>query len=48
MFERLNYLYHAGKLIVEQLDIAVSREWITVEQKSQIIAVHDNTTNNDF
>ncbi len=38
MFERLNYLYHAGKLIVEQLDVAVSRGWITVEQKAQIIA----------
>jgi len=39
MFERLNYLYHTGKLIVEQLDIAVSKSWITVEQKGQIVAV---------
>ncbi len=37
MFERLNYLYHAGKLTAEQLDIAVSKEWITAEQKTEIL-----------
>lgn len=37
MFERLNYLYHAGQLTAEQLDIAVSKAWITSEQKSEII-----------
>ena len=39
MFERLNYLYHSGKLTEVQLDIAVSKGWITVEQKQQIITV---------
>lgn len=38
MFERLNYLYHAGKLTAEQLDIAVSKAWITADQKTEIIA----------
>ncbi len=28
MFERLNYLYHAGKITAEQLDRAVSKAWI--------------------
>lgn len=36
MFERLNYLYHASKLTAEQLDIAVSKSWITAEQKAEI------------
>ncbi len=37
MFERLNYLYHAGKLTTEQLDIAVSKAWITAQQKTEIV-----------
>lgn len=37
MFERLNYLYHAGKLTAVQLGIAVSKAWITAEQKIEII-----------
>nr|WP_117407514.1 XkdX family protein [Ruminiclostridium cellobioparum] len=36
MFERLNYLYHAEKLTAEQLDIAVSKSWITTEQRLEI------------
>lgn len=38
MFARLNYLYHAGRLTAEQLDIAVSKAWITAEQKLEIIS----------
>jgi hypothetical protein len=37
MFERLKYLYESGKLSVEQLDVAVSKEWINVEQKELIM-----------
>lgn len=37
MFERLSYLYRAGKLTAEQLDIAVSKAWITAEQKTEIL-----------
>ncbi|WP_081741809.1 XkdX family protein [Ruminiclostridium josui] len=37
MFERLSYLYNTGKITKGQLDIAVSKGWITVEEKTQII-----------
>ncbi|EPR07665.1 XkdX family protein [Ruminiclostridium papyrosolvens] len=37
MFERLHYLYNIGKLTAEQLGIAVSKGWITAEEKSKII-----------
>lgn len=37
MFERLKYLYNSGKLTAEQLDIAVSKAWITAEQKAEIL-----------
>jgi hypothetical protein len=37
MFERLKYLYESGKLSVEQLDVAVSKGWITGDQKEKII-----------
>ncbi|MHB8065014.1 MAG: XkdX family protein [Ruminiclostridium sp.] len=37
MFERLSYLYSIGKLTVEQIDAAVSKGWITAEQKTEII-----------
>ncbi len=38
MFERLNYLYKAGKLTDLQLDVAVSKGWISEDQKQQIVA----------
>lgn len=37
MFERLKYLFDAGKLTTDQLDIAVSKGWITSGQKTEII-----------
>ena len=37
MFERLKYLYDNGKLTELQLDVAVSKAWITKEQKQQLI-----------
>lgn len=37
MFERLNYLYHVGKITAEQLEAAVSKAWITTEQEIDII-----------
>lgn len=37
MFERLNYLYRANELTEKQLDIAVSKGWITAEEKMKII-----------
>ncbi len=37
MFERLNYLHKVNELTEKQLDIAVSKGWITVEEKSKII-----------
>ncbi len=36
MFERLNYLYKANELTEKQLNIAVSKGWITEAQKAQI------------
>ncbi|VUZ28547.1 Uncharacterised protein [Acetobacterium wieringae] len=38
MYERLLYLYQSGRLTAAQLDIAVSKGWITTEQKAEIIA----------
>ena len=37
MFERLNYLHKANELTEKQLDIAVSKGWITEDQKAEII-----------
>ena len=37
MFERLKALYSQGKLTAAQLDVAVSKGWITEEQKQEII-----------
>lgn len=37
MFERLKYLYNAGKLTAEQLEVAVSKGWITEPQKQEIL-----------
>lgn len=37
MFERLSYLYSLGKITLGQLDIAVSKGWITAEEKMKII-----------
>lgn len=38
MFERLKYLYDSGKLTEVQLDVAVSKGWISVEEKQQMIS----------
>ncbi|MEA4805069.1 XkdX family protein [Acetobacterium wieringae] len=38
MYERLLYLYGQGRLTAAQLDIAVSKGWITEEEKAKIIA----------
>lgn len=37
MFERLLFLYNQGRLNMQQLEIAVSKTWITEEQKQEII-----------
>ncbi len=37
MFERLNYLHKTNELSEKQLDIAVSKGWITESQKADII-----------
>ncbi len=36
MFERLNRLYKAGRLTEEALATAVTRGWITEDQRKQI------------
>ncbi len=38
MFERLKALYLEGKLTDAQLELAVTKGWITEEQKLEIIA----------
>lgn len=38
MFETLKRLYKEGKLPAEKLEVAVSKGWITVEHKSDILA----------
>lgn len=38
MFERLKRLYKEGKITIEDLDNAVSKGWITEEQKELIIS----------
>ncbi len=37
MFERLSFLYNTGKITSGQLDIAVSKGWITADEKKKII-----------
>lgn len=37
MYSRLKRLYHAGRLTDEALAIAVTRGWITDEEKQEII-----------
>ncbi|ACL75206.1 XkdX family protein [Ruminiclostridium cellulolyticum] len=37
MFERLNFLHKTNELTEKQLDIAVSKAWITKEEKMKII-----------
>ena len=39
MFERLSYLYKENELTEKQLDIAVSKGWITEKQKAEIITI---------
>ena len=39
MYERLKFLYNQERLNKEQLEIAVSKGWITEEQKQEIIAL---------
>ncbi|WP_432408571.1 XkdX family protein [Wukongibacter sp. M2B1] len=38
MFERLKYLYNVGRLTEAQLEIGVSKGWITEVQKEEIVA----------
>lgn len=38
MYDRLLYLYQEKRVTESQLGIAVSKGWITTEQKTQIIA----------
>ncbi|EHJ00864.1 hypothetical protein CDLVIII_4350 [Clostridium sp. DL-VIII] len=38
MYERLLYLYQQGKLDETQLSAAVSKTWITEDEKAEIIA----------
>lgn len=38
MYERLLYLYNQNRLNDEQLEVAVSKGWISKEEKSSIIA----------
>lgn len=38
MFDRLLYLFRKGQLTEEQLDVAVSKTWITEEEKIFIIS----------
>lgn len=38
MFERLSFLFKQERLSEQQLEIAVSKTWITEEQKQEIIA----------
>nr|DAF46227.1 MAG TPA: hypothetical protein [Caudovirales sp. ctaix4] len=37
MYSRLKRLYHAGRLTDEALATAVTREWITEDEKQEII-----------
>ena len=37
MFETLQRLWQEGKLTEVKLDVAVSRKWITPEQKAEIM-----------
>ena len=38
MFETLKRLWREGKLTEAKLDVAVSKAWITIEQKAEIMA----------
>lgn len=38
MFERLLFLYVQNRLNVEQLEVAVSKTWITEKQKQEILS----------
>lgn len=38
MYERLLFLFNQERLNIEQLEVAVSKTWITEEQKAEIIA----------
>lgn len=37
MYERLLFLFKEERLNAEQLEVAVSKNWITKEEKSEII-----------
>ena len=39
MFETLNRLYHAGSIEVAQLENAVTKGWITWEEKTYIESI---------
>ena len=38
MYERLKFLYEQKRLTDAMLEVAVSKTWITEEEKSEIIA----------
>lgn len=38
MYERLQYLYEQKRLTDVQLEVAVSKTWITESQKAEIIS----------
>lgn len=37
MYDRLKYLYESGRINEAQLAVAVSKGWITEQQKNEII-----------
>jgi len=41
MFERLKWLYTTEKITETHLDAAVSKGWITVEEKNEIMEVEE-------
>lgn len=45
MYGSLKRLYLAGRITADMLEIAVSKTWITEEQKAEIIASKTATTN---
>lgn len=44
MFERLLFLYVQNRLNVEQLEVAVSKTWITENQKQEIVVSKVSTS----
>lgn len=42
MYERLLFLFKQNKLTVEQLEVAVSKTWITEEEKQEILQINNS------